>query len=65
MADIVKAVKNELTLEKVLSTAMWTPGVKINRAKFLKKELIRYCDEETIANAVKSSKSGYKQGNNK
>ena len=55
MADIVKAVKNELTLEKVLSTAMRTPGVKINRAKFLKKELIRYCDEETIANAVKSN----------
>jgi hypothetical protein len=53
MADIVKAVKNELTLEKVLSTAMRTPGVKINRAKFLRKELIKYCDEDTIVAAIK------------
>lgn len=52
MADIVKAVKNDLTLEKVLSTAMRTPGVKINRARFLRKELIKYCDEDTIAAAI-------------
>jgi hypothetical protein len=50
MANIMKT---ELTLEKVLSTAMRTPGVKINRAKFLRKELIKYCDEDTIAEAIK------------
>ena len=33
MADIVKTVKNEMTFEKILATAMHTPGVKINREK--------------------------------
>lgn len=37
MADIVKTVKNEMTFEKILATAIHTPGVKIDRAKFLRK----------------------------
>ena len=37
MADIVKTVKNEMTFEKILAAAMHTPGVKINREKFLRK----------------------------
>ena len=42
MADIVQKLKNELTFEEVLMTAMKTPGVKINREKFLHKELIKF-----------------------
>ena len=53
MADIVKKIKEDLTLEKVLSLALKTPGVKINRAAFLRKELIKYCSEETIEEAIR------------
>lgn len=55
MTNIVNAVKNELTFDKVLMNAMKTPGVKINRASFLKKELIRYCSEEQIEEAINSN----------
>ena len=55
MADIVKTVKNEMTFEKILATAMHTPGVKINREKFLRKKLIRYCSEDIIAEAIKNN----------
>lgn len=55
MADIVKTVKNEMTFEKILAAAMHTPGVKINREKFLRKELIRYCSEDIIAEAIKNN----------
>ena len=55
MADIVKAVKNEMTFEKILAAAMHTPGVRINREKFLRKELIRYCSEDVIADAIKNN----------
>ena len=55
MADIVKAVKNEMTFEKILAAAMHTPGVRINREKFLRKELIRYCSEDVIDDAIKNN----------
>lgn len=55
MADIVKAVKNEMTFEKVLAAAMHTPGVRINREKFLRKELLRYCAEDIIADVIKNN----------
>lgn len=55
MADIVKAVKNELTFENVLTMAMKTPGVKINRVKFLKKELIKYCSEKEVEDAINTN----------
>lgn len=55
MADIVQKVKNELTFENVLMTAMRTPGVKINREKFLRKELIKYCPEDVIDEAIHSN----------
>jgi hypothetical protein len=41
MDKLVGTVKNELTFENVLTTAMKTPGVKINRSQFLRKELIK------------------------
>lgn len=52
MADLVKKIKEELTLEKVLTMAMKTPGVKIRREVFLRKELLKYCPEDTIALAI-------------
>lgn len=52
MANIVQVIKNELTFENILKTAMRTPEVKIDRAKFLRRELIKYCPEEIIADAV-------------
>lgn len=44
-----------MTFEKILAAAMHTPGVKINREKFLRKELIRYCSEDVIADAIKNN----------
>ena len=52
MADIIKKIKEELTLENVLMAAMKTPGVKIRRDVFLRKELIKYCPEETVNLAI-------------
>jgi hypothetical protein len=53
MADLVESIKENLTFENVLMTAMHTPGVKIDRTKFLKKELIKYYPEEVVSEAVK------------
>lgn len=55
MADILNSVKNELTFENVLVTAMRTHGVKTDRAKFLRKELIKYCPEDQIKEAIKTN----------
>ncbi|WP_194611870.1 hypothetical protein [Clostridium vitabionis] len=55
MADLVEKIKSEVTFEKVLMTAMKTPGVKINRAQFLRKELIKYYSESVIAEAIRSN----------
>lgn len=53
MANIVKKIKDEITLENVLTMAMKTPGVKIKRDVFLRKELIKYCPEEVIKEAIR------------
>lgn len=37
----------------MLTMAMKTPGVKIRREVFLRKELLKYCPEDTIALAIK------------
>ncbi|MCD8012275.1 MAG: hypothetical protein LUG99_03730 [Lachnospiraceae bacterium] len=55
MANAVQTLKNELTFENVLMAAMRTPGVKINRAKFLRKELIKYCPEQIVVEAINSN----------
>ncbi|MCC8089875.1 MAG: hypothetical protein LIO55_00430 [Oscillospiraceae bacterium] len=55
MANAMQTIKNDLTFEKVLMTAMRTPGVKINRAKFLQKELIKYCPEQVVVEAINSN----------
>ena len=53
--EIVNRIKEEITFENVLMAAMKTPGVKINRAKFLRKELIRYCKEAQVEEAIKGN----------
>ncbi len=55
MEKYTQAIKDKLSFEKVLATAMRTPGVKVNRANFLKKELLRYCSEDVIEEAVKTN----------
>ena len=52
MAVITKKIKDTMTIEKVLATAIKAPGVRINREVFLRKELIKYCSENTIADAI-------------
>lgn len=53
MSTFVDRVKQEITLDKVLLAAMKTPGVKIKRDVFLKKELKKYCSDEVINDAIK------------
>ena len=55
MANVVATMKNQLTFENVLALAMKTPGVKINREQFLRKELIKYCSEDIINEAVRTN----------
>ena len=53
--NIIEKVKEEITFENVLATAMKTPGVKVNRAKFLRKELKKYCSDDVISSAINSN----------
>ena len=55
MANLVEKVNSELTFEKILMTAMKTPGVRINRAQFLRKELRKYYSEDIVAEAIQSN----------
>lgn len=55
MESFTQKIKEKVTFENVLATAMRTPGVKINRAKFLRKELLKYCSEDVIEEAVKTN----------
>ena len=48
----VQQIKEELTFEKVIMLALKTPGVRINRDVFLRKELIKYCPESMINEAI-------------
>ena len=48
MNELIEKVKDELTFENVLVMALKTPGVKIDRARFLRKELIKYCSEDEV-----------------
>lgn len=41
--------------ENVLRAAIKLPGIKINRTAFLRKELKKFCDDETIKKAVETN----------
>lgn len=53
--NIIEKVKEEITFENVLATAMKAPGVKVNRVKFLQKELKKYCSDDVISSAINSN----------
>ena len=43
----------DITIENVLKTALKTPGVKIDRAKFLNRELSKYFSSSIVAEAIR------------
>lgn len=53
--NIIEKAKKEITFENVLATAIKAPGVKVNRAKFLQKELKKYCSDDVVSSAIKST----------
>lgn len=53
MSNLVQTIKEELTFEKILAIAVKTPGVKIRRDTFLRKELIKYCPEKIVQEAIR------------
>ena len=53
--NIIEKVKEEITFENVLATAMKAPGVKVNRVKFLRKELKKYCSDDVSSSAINSN----------
>lgn len=53
--NIIEKVNEEITFENVLATAMKAPGVKVNRVKFLRKELKKYCSDDVISSAINSN----------
>ncbi|MCR5137666.1 MAG: EcsC family protein [Oscillospiraceae bacterium] len=52
MANILEKIREELSFDSILAKAISTPGVKVDRESFLRKELRKYCREETIELAV-------------
>ena len=52
MPGLMEKIKNEITFENVLMGAIKTPGVKINRDVFLRKELKKYYPEIVINEAI-------------
>ena len=53
MANLVKKMKDEITLDNVLTAAIKTPLVRIKRDAFLRKELAKYYSEDVIKEAIK------------
>jgi len=51
MSEQIIATENS-NFEKVLHSAMELPGIKINRASFLRKELSKYFDEDVVEKAI-------------
>ena len=50
--EIREKLKDSLTAENVLLTAMKAPGVRIDRERFLRKELSLFFSEETVDRAI-------------
>ena len=55
MDNVVEKIKQELTYERVLSKALKIPAARIDRRKFLTKELKKYYKESVIEDAVKNN----------
>lgn len=52
MSSIDVAEGTGFTFEKALSAAAQFPGVRINRAAYLQKALIRYCSASQVQAAI-------------
>lgn len=52
MGEELQNPKNALNVEKILMLAMKTPGVKVQRSKFLRRELIKFYPEELVQQAI-------------
>lgn len=50
--ELMEKIKGEITLDKVINLALKTPGVKINRKDFLKRELENHCTEQQLQKAI-------------
>ncbi len=42
----------KIDIENIIIISLGIPGIRINRAEFLQKELQRYCTQEEISNAI-------------
>lgn len=42
----------KIDIEDIIIISLGIPGIRINRAEFLQKELQRYCTQEEISNAM-------------
>ena len=52
-SEVLENLKNSLTAEKILLKALKAPGVRINRARFLRKELRLFFAEEEVSRAIR------------
>ena len=51
--EIKEKLQNSITAENILLTALRTPGVKISRSSFLRKELNTFLSEEDVNRAIR------------
>lgn len=47
--------KNIQIWDRVISSALQIPGVKVSREQFLRRELDKYCDEDVVLKAIENS----------
>ena len=43
---------SKISIEEIINKAVKVPGIKVNREKFLRKELKKYCTDKQINNAI-------------
>lgn len=55
MKSMDKNGDGQVTIEDVIIMALKFPGIKINRAEFIKKEFSKYCSEYVINNIIAST----------
>ena len=51
--EMMDRLKSGLSAEDILLKAMKAPGVRINRARFLRRELKLFFPEETVSRAIR------------
>lgn len=51
----IEVVKDHIDVEKIIRAAFKVPGIKVNREKFLRKELKKYYPEKTVKLAIEKN----------